>query len=101
MKFLLSFIVLSSILFFNGCGKEKVIEEDKFVVIYADLLIAGDTTSVDKAREIVFDRHKINKTQYEETVKYYNDNPTEWDGFFNKVITHIESERKKLSSPSP
>jgi hypothetical protein len=83
-----------------GCQREGVIDEDKFVQVYADLLIAGDTVSIKEAKNEVFGRYNINQNEYNNTVEYYSSNPAEWETFFNKVIAHIEQKRKdSFSSP--
>jgi hypothetical protein len=84
-----------------GCERYGLLEEDRFVVIYADILIASDTTSVNQAREQAFKKHNITEEEYQNTVEYYNNNPEEWEFFFNKVIAHIEEERKASSSSVP
>jgi hypothetical protein len=90
-------ILFSIFLFSPGCKTEGVIEEEKFVKVYADLLIAGDTASVDSAKSRVFNRYNISSGDYKTTVDYYNSNPGKWEPFFDKVIAHIE-ELKKDSS---
>jgi hypothetical protein len=100
MKSYLYFLLL--ILFIAiGCRKEGVIEEDKFVLVYSDLLIAGDTVAVSEAKKEVFPRHNISESEYQNTVDYYNSNPDQWENFFNKVIAHIEEQRKKPVSSTP
>jgi hypothetical protein len=103
MKYLILFL-LPVLFIASGCRGEGVIEEDKFVEVYADILIAGDTVSVGEAKKIVFPRYNISESDYRSTVEYYNSNPEEWENFFNKVIAHIEERRKTASSapePSP
>jgi hypothetical protein len=96
IKFFL--ILFAVLIFIQGCQRMGVIDEDKFVEIYSDLLIAGDTTSVAEAKDIVFPRYNISEDEYQNTVEYYNNNPEEWETFFNKVIAHIEQKRTASSS---
>src|SRR4030042_5130698 len=95
MKTSLLFIIL---FLFYGCRDRNIIEEEKFVIIYSDLLIATDSTTVDSAKTGVFKRYDISGEKYEKTVEYYNSNPQKWEEFFNKVIAHIEDLKKDTSS---
>ena len=84
-----------------SCSKEKIIEEDKLVSIYSDMLIAQDTVlltsaGMDSLREAVFKRYNVTEDLYKATLDYYNEDTDRWDIFFNKVIAHVES----LSQPS-
>jgi hypothetical protein len=97
MRILISLLLLS-ILVAGGCEKQGIVEEDKFVLVYADLLTAQDTTSVQKVKSEIFKRHNISEKEYQETVDYYNSNPEKWDTFFNKVITYIEEKKQTPSS---
>lgn len=95
MKVFLIFIVL---FLFSGCKDHTIIEEDKFVRIYSNLLIATDSTTIDSAKTDVFKRYNISGENYDKTVEYYNSNPQKWEEFFNKVIAHIEDLKKDSSS---
>jgi hypothetical protein len=91
-------LFLFSLLLLYGCKKEGVLEEERFVKIYSEILIAGDTTSVNLAKKDVFERYNISEEEYRATVDHYNKNPKDWDIFFNKVIAHIESLKNDSSS---
>ncbi len=86
----------------SGCSDDKIIEEDKLVLIYTDLLIARDTVSLndkglDSLRLSVLKKHNVSEKEYDETIKYYNEDSKRWEVFFDKVTAHLES----LSQPSP
>jgi hypothetical protein len=86
------------LLVISGCRTNEAIEEDKFVEVYADLLIAGDTLSIRDAKQEVFTRYNVDERSYNNTVEHYSSNPLEWEILFNKVIAHIEQRRKETFS---
>ena len=87
-----------------SCSDEKVIDEDKFILVYADLIIAQDTSKssaeTDSIKQLVFSRHNITDNEYENTIDYYNRDPERWEEFFNKAIAHVESLRKETRPDS-
>ena len=100
------------VLFFSSCENKNIISEDTFIKIYADLLIAQDTSFIDSNeidttfwqadsfKQMIFSKHNITIMQYEETLKYYNQNPELWEKFFEKAIAYVENQKKKSHSPS-
>lgn len=89
-------LILSLIYFFGGCSDSKLLKEEKFVHVYTDLVIAQDTSNVDYKeieglKKIIFKKHNITSDQYERTLNYYNENPSRWDPFFEKVIQLVEA----------
>jgi len=87
-------------LLFLSCNKEKVIEEDKLVLIYSDMLIAQDTVTLssaglDSLREAEFKKYNVTRELYKRTLDYYNQDSERWESFFDKVIAHVENLRKK------
>jgi hypothetical protein len=92
---LLFFILLLSII--SGCSHR--LKEDKFILVYADLLISQDTLgarfNMNDAKNAVFKKHNISAREYDETLNYYNSNPGKWEPFFNNVIAHLESQKSK------
>ncbi len=94
--FSLLFILLS-------CSNDKVINEDKFVKVYTDLVIAQDTLQINEAnfdsvKQSVFKRHGITSRQYEYTVNYYNEDVKRWESFFNKTTAYIDTLRSNSNS---
>lgn len=98
MKTVASFFIFLSIIIINGCKDRDIIEEDKFVKVYSDLLIASDSTSLDSAKTAVFKKYSISFEKYQKTVDRYNSSPAEWEAFFSKVIAYIEEAKKDSSS---
>lgn len=103
MKFIsqifLSLFIL--IIIFSGCSQDKTINEDKFVKIYTDLVIAQDTipniSSFNKAKNKIFERYNISSNDYENTIEYYNNDSERWKVFFAKVTAHIDSLKTKTT----
>jgi hypothetical protein len=93
LKFLL--FPLCCIIFFINCDDEEIIEEEKFIKVYVDLLIMQDTTSsnqisLDSIQTIVFNKYDITAKDYEHTIAYYNSSPKKWEDFFDKATDYVE-----------
>ena len=89
--------------FFTSCSNDNVIDEDKFVKIYTDLVIAQDTTGNNKAvfdslKLVIFKRYKVSEVQYDSTISYYNENVQRWEKFFDKATAYIQSLKNKNST---
>jgi hypothetical protein len=94
-------IVLTSL---PGCEENKVIDEEKFINIYTDIIIARDTTSLSSNQEsenviinAVLKKWGATPEDYQETIKYYNQESSRWEDFFSKAIKHLEEKRKPVS----
>ena len=83
-------IVISSWL--QSCKKSSVIDEKKFIKIYADMIFMQDTSSLSQLtiKEKVLEKFKISENDYDNTIKFYNDDPENWQPFFDSVIVYIE-----------
>jgi flagellar motor component MotA len=94
--FIIPLIILSSLLL-NSCSQKKNIDEDKFIKVYCDLLIAQDTTHAmnDKMKQEIFKKYSITKEEYNSIIQLYNNDPKKWDKFFDKAITYLQELRKK------
>jgi hypothetical protein len=95
----LSFFLICLTNFFN-CSDKQIIDEDTFVKVYTDLVIAQDTLKEnfpepDKIKKEIFLRYNITEADYKTTVEYYDEDPERWDAFFNKVISYVEKRSKK------
>jgi hypothetical protein len=90
--------ILVLILFVTG-GCNNKIKEDKFILVYSDLVIALDTMGAnfnqDSVKKIIFKRYNISTKEYNETLNYYNSDPGKWEPFFNKTIAHLEGLKSK------
>jgi tRNA A-37 threonylcarbamoyl transferase component Bud32 len=99
MRILYLLPILLSVLF-AGCSTTPVLEENKFIVVYTDLVIAQDTAissgnDFNVVKDSVFRRHRITEKEYNETLDYYNQDPQRWDQFFNKVLKRLERLKKQ------
>lgn len=100
-KFLL--IPLFFVLIFSSCDDEKVIEEEKFIKVYVDLLIIQDTSSSyrltpDSIRAVVFKKHGITADNYQHTIDHYNSSPEKWEEFFNKATAYVEKLKQEAEN---
>ncbi|NWF89247.1 MAG: DUF4296 domain-containing protein [Ignavibacteriaceae bacterium] len=85
------------ILFLTGCDQK--IDEEKFVAVYSDLLIAKDTISYsgyseDDLLKQILKKHDVKFAEYEATISYYNEDSERWEGFFDKAAAYLEEQRK-------
>jgi hypothetical protein len=97
MHFRYSFLLLLISLSVIGCSHR--INEDKFILIYSDLVIAQDTLKSNnnpaEIKNTVFKKYNVTEKEYSETLKYYNSDPRRWEAFFNKTISHVEGLKSK------
>ncbi len=92
--------VLLPSLFIEGCSHSRRIDEDKFVKIYTDIVIAQDTANanknqIDEIKSKVFNRYDVTPALYDSTLSYYNSNPQRWEKFFDKTIKYVEGLRDR------
>ena len=99
MKSYWKLFIILFLLIVAGCSKR--INEDKFVLVYTDIIIAQDSLGgnfkQDAVKSTVFKRYKISQKEYDATLEYYNNNPKKWDQFFTKAITHLQELRSRKS----
>lgn len=98
MRLFFSIFITVFIIILTGC-KEQPVSEDKFIKVYTDLIIAQDTANtaftLDEVKRAVFAKYKVTDEDYNNTFKYYNENPERWEIFFDKAIAYLESQRNK------
>jgi hypothetical protein len=94
--FSLFFLIFISIVFIS-CTNSSKIEEKKFVKIYAEIIFMQDTSSYSQSviKNKVLKKFDVKEIEYDETIKYYNDDPERWQKFFDEVIVYIESLKPK------
>ncbi|MCL5030262.1 MAG: DUF4296 domain-containing protein [Bacteroidetes bacterium] len=100
----LYFLQITILLFLSGCSKNSKIDEDKFIKIYTDIVVAQDTIKApsykfDSLKTVVFNRYGITSKDYNSTIDYYNQDPQRWEKFFDKVTAYVEK-LKKQSTPA-
>lgn len=98
-------VLLAALFFISGCQGDKIIDEEKFIKLYTDLVIAQDTSNADynmmiKIRSDILNRYHVNVSQYQSTLDYYNEEPARWQVFFDKVTAYVE-ELKKNAAKKP
>lgn len=89
-------LLLILFLIILSCDEKQPIAEDKFIMIYSNLISAPDSIAVDSLKFVeykqkVFSEYGYSEKDYEKTVRFYNQYPEKWEEFFRKVIKHIES----------
>ena len=94
---------LFSVLIFFSCDDDKVIEEEKFIKVYVDLLFVQDTTSsyqipIDSISAVVFKTHGITAENYQHTIDHYNSSPEKWEDFFSKATAYVEKLKQEAGN---
>jgi hypothetical protein len=92
---ILFFIIISIGL--QSCSKQPPIEENKFVKIYADMIFMQDTSSLSQLaiKEKVLKQYSVTESDYDNTIKIYNEDPEKWSVIFDSVVVYIESLKPK------
>ena len=75
-------------------------DEDKFVKVYTEIVVAHDTipaatANFDSVKEAIFRNNGVTSGQYDSTVNYYNKDVKRWENFFNKAMHYIDTLRSK------
>jgi hypothetical protein len=85
----------------QSCKKASVIDEKKFLKIYAEMIFMQDTSSLAQAeiKDSVLKKYKVKKIEYDQTIKYYNDDPERWQKFFDSTIVYIEKLKPASKQP--
>ena len=88
-------IVISSML--QSCKKTSAIDEKQFIKIYADMIFMQDTSSLSQLsiKEKVMAKYKVSENDFDNTIKFYNDDPEKWQPFFDSVVVYIERIKPK------
>lgn len=97
VKYILLFI-FSSVLFIS-CSHSNV-DRQKFIDAYIDLRVTEDTMrlgtkSVEDVKKEILKKHGLTEQQYEETFDYFNENPEQWNQFYDEIIARVDTLRKK------
>lgn len=99
MRNLFLLFLISFLLF--GCKSNLRIEEDDFVNLYADLLVAreiyrGNDSAYIKARDSIYTSYNVNHFMVERTLQYYNSDTEKWKKFFEKVVRRLEENHTQI-----
>jgi hypothetical protein len=86
---------------FQSCKKSPVIDEKKFIKIYAEMIFMQDTSSLTQSeiKDSVLKKYKVKKNEYDQTIKFYNDDPERWQKFFDSTIVYIEKLKPAPKQP--
>lgn len=100
LAFLAGFLLLAAF-GMAACSDHGVIEEEKFALIYTDLLVAqdslgADTLSTSRILAGLYEKYDITAESYRYTVESYNAKPERWNLFFEKVYAELERRRNEL-----
>ncbi len=92
-------LIACTLLVSNGCNQSTIIEEEKFIEVYTDMIIASDTVSEainpkDEVLKKVLNKYGITLEDYKRTIQYYNQESQRWEKFFTKAIAYLEQKRK-------
>ncbi len=97
--------ILPAFVFFvsSGCGESKIIEEEKFIQIYTDILVAENTVSGSAfSNETILKRtlkkYNVTLEEYKATIQYYNQDSDRWQIFFAKAIANLEAQKKNQAN---
>lgn len=99
MKHLLILSLISLLIY--GCKSNLRIDEDNFVNLYADLLVAremyrGNDSAYIKARDSIYTAYNVNHFMVEQTLQYYNSDTEKWKKFFEKVVRRLEENQTQI-----
>ena len=100
-KIFLVLFVISLSAGFQSCKKSSVIDEKKFVKIYAEMIFMQDTSSLPQSeiKDSVLKKYSVKKIEYDETIKFYNADPERWQKFFDSTIVYIEKLKQITKQP--
>ncbi len=95
MKYSLSFVILFFLVVSIGllsCKESLVIEEEKFIKVYAAMVFMQDTSSLSQSeiKRKVLKEYNVKETDYDAMIQYYNRDPERWQQFFDSTISYIE-----------
>jgi hypothetical protein len=104
---LVSLIFITAVLS-SGCSP-KTLNEDEFVKIYAEMVIAQDTAiyapgNFNPVQDSIFKKYGVTRGEYTATIDSYNKDPQKWEKFFDKAISYVETlrrERQPLQTIKP
>lgn len=106
-----TFILSITILLFTSCESSELniapkdlIPEDTMVLMLTDIhlvegakvgrKIMGDTVLMDVYYRKIFDKYQIDKVKFEESFRFYSNDPKKMDGLYASVIDNLNQLQK-------
>jgi hypothetical protein len=86
----------------QSCKQNPKIEEKKFIKIYSEMIFMQDSSSSLTQNEIkikVLKKFDTSKNDFDETIKFYNEEPERWQKFFDSTIAYIEKLNPNFKKP--
>lgn len=76
----------------QSCKKSSLIDEKKFIKIYADMIFMQDTSKLSplEIKQKVLEKFSVKEKDYDATISYYNNHSETWQKFFDSTIVYIE-----------
>lgn len=100
-SFLIFVLLFVLTLVMQSCKQNPQIEEKKFVEIYSEMIFMQDSTSLPQPeiKNIVLKKFGVSKNDFDETIKFYNEEPERWQKFFDSTIAYIERLHPNTNKP--
>ncbi len=98
------FTTLLLTIFISSCSKneDKLLKNDKFVNVLADLMIIENLGIPESERIIlankVFEEHKIDSATFNQTRRHYEENEKYWIKIYTKVKDRIQFKLDSLQT---
>lgn len=87
--------------FLFGCENKNIIDEEKFVQIYAEWLTSSEADSSSSVSNLklnkILEKYQVDFKEYQTTIEYYNQDSQRWERFFTKTLTYLENQKKAAS----
>jgi hypothetical protein len=100
-SFLIFFGLLVLVLIIQSCNQNPKIEEKKFIKLYAEMIFMQDSSSLSQPeiKNKVLKKFGVSKNDFDETIKYYNEEPERWQSFFDSTVVYIEKLHPQVKKP--
>jgi len=103
-KTVFGLLIISLFYLVLSCQKKElkpVINEAEFVKVYTDYVVAVNVKQL-KPVEMVLDsiltKHRFSKKDFESYLRYYAQNPKQWESFISNVIKQLQIQSVSDSS---
>lgn len=88
---------------------ENILDEDKMISVLIDLHIADSVLELEKTpkdsaaiklasyQDQILQKHNVEKTKYEKTLKYYKNNPAKFEKLYEKLLQKMNIMESELN----